>query len=203
MAQKIKDRLSAQSNIKDSQELKYLWDALLVDLARIKVEQAAVLADLTAIRAKLNCSMLSPAGLAIGPSAKLVPQAVKPVMAMAAGTLVYKPAATEMSALAGTIANTKFGLWAFYVDSAGTITTSTKTADAATAAAAFALMPTVPANKTQIGAIIVVSSDAGGFIGGTHALDLNCTVIYIDNVASAAIHAALTATTPTALTLES
>ena len=228
MTERIKDRISALSNVRDAQEVKYLLDCILADLTEVRAHLALTVTDLAAmrtpiaanvvdvaamrtpiaanvvdiaaIRTRLRSAMLSPAGLAIGPSAKLVPQAVKPVMAMAAGTLVFKAAGTEMSALAGTIANTKYGLWAFYVDSAGTITTSTKTADADTAAAAFALMPAVPTGKAQIGAIIVVSSDAGGFIGGTHALDLNCTVIYIDTVGNAELPAALTAAAPAALT---
>jgi len=256
MAESIKQRLNALSNLPDAYEVKFLEDAALADLTALRATMALIYADCVALRTKLAAdivdvaamrtpiaatvtdvaamrtpiaatvtdvaamrtpiaatvvdvaairtrllsSMLSPAGLAIGPSAKLVPQAVNPIMAMANGVLVFKPAATEMSALAGTIANTKYALWAFYVDSAGTITTSTKTADANTGAAAFLLMPAVPTGKAQIGAIIVVSSDAGGFIGGTHALDLNCTVIYIDTVGNAEIPGALTAAAPAALT---
>jgi len=229
MTQKIKERISALANIKDAVEMKYLWDCALVDMTALRAKVAAELVDLTALRATVAAAvvdlaamrtpiaatvvdvtamrtaartkMLSPAGLAIGPSAKLTAQAAKPFMALAGGTLVYKPAATEMSVLpASTTTQGKFGLWAFYIDSAGTITTSARTAEADTAVAAFALMPAVPASKAQIGAIIVTDADSV-FVAGTDALDAQgVTTIYIDTVGLQTDAVALTASAPAALT---
>ncbi len=202
MTESIKLRIAALSNNHDAKEHKLMLDAALADLTELRTELAAAVVDLTAARTTLNTRMLSPAGLAIGGGAKKTAQAAKPFFALAGGTLVYKPAATGMSALAAvTLAQGKFGMWCWYIDSAGTITTSAMTAAADTAAAAFALMPAVPANKAMIGAMIVTDSDSA-FVADTDALDAqNVVVIYIDTVGTVTGLSALTATTPAALTL--
>ena len=202
MTEKIAPRLKALSIVKDAYELSFLLNSILTDLTAIRATQALVVADITAIKTRSNGSMLSPAGLAIGGGSKLTAQAVKPFMAIANGIAVYVPAATSMSVLpASTTTMSKFGLWAFYIDSAGTITTSARTAEADTAAAAFALMPSVPTGKTQIGCIIVTDSNST-FVAGTDALDASgVTVIYIDNVANVSVPVAQTSSTPAALTI--
>ena len=229
MTERIKDRISALSNVRDAQEVKYLLDCILADLTEVRAHLALTVTDLAAMRTPIAAnvvdvaamrtpiaanvvdvaairtrslsSMLSPAGLAIGGGSKLTAQAAKPFMAMVNGSLVFKPAATAMSALgASTIAQGKFGLYCWYIDSAGTITTSTVTADADTAAAAFALMPAVPASRAMIGSMIVTDSNSA-FVAATDALDADgVTAIYIDTVASPAVPSALTASAPAALT---
>ena len=202
MTEYIGPRVRGLANVKDAYELKFLLNSILVDLTAIRAVQALVVADITNIKTRANSSMLSPAGLAIGGGSKLTAQAAKPFMAIANGTAVYLPATTAMSNLpASTTTQGKFGLWAFYVDSTGTITTSARTAEADTAAAAFALMPVVPTGKTQIGCIIVTDSNST-FVAATDALDASgVTVIYIDNVANVTVPVAQTSTTPAALTL--
>jgi hypothetical protein len=235
MSERIKYRLNALSEVKDAEELRKLMTAVLADLTELRTELAAAVADnvanrirtaaavvdlgvlrtpiaativdVAAARTALNTAMMSPAGLAIGGGSKYTAQAAKPFMAIAGGTYLFKPAATAMSDVVGTIAQTKFALWAWYIDSAGTITSSSKTADADSAALAFALMPAIPANKAQIGCMIVTNSGEA-WDAGTDALDkASTTVIYIDTVGmgpnftiTASAPAALTVTTPAALT---
>jgi hypothetical protein len=93
--------------------------------------------------------------------------------ALVKGEVVTVAAETSLAAIAGTLATTKYALWSFYVDVDGTLTTATKTADQTTAAAALAAKATVPANKCEIGWLIVHNAQAASasFVGGTTALD--------------------------------
>ncbi len=101
--------------------------------------------------------------------------------ALVGGVKVTKAADTDMSAIAGTLATAKSALWAFYIDSSGTISTSTKTADAADAAAALALKPATPINKVELGYLIVSNATGSNFTGGTTALDLTgVTATYVN-----------------------
>lgn len=139
-----------------------------------------------AVLGRLNCQMLTTAGLAIKAGGSAIVKAATACVAIANGTPVLIAADTDMAALVGTLATAKSALWAFYVDSAGTKTTSTKTADAASAAAALALMPQVPDNKTMIGFIIVSNATGSNFVGGTTALDTgSLTVVYYNCLGSA------------------
>jgi hypothetical protein len=202
MAESIKLRMPALSIHRDAKELRIMFETILADMAALRTGLVNVVSDLTTLRTRSNTLMLSPAGLVIGTASKKVPKSSKPFMAMVNGTLVFLPVDTAMSTLgSSTVAQNKFALWAFYTDSTGTITTSTVTADANTAALAFAAMPAVPANKAQIGAIIVTNS-AGSFVAVTDDLDkAGNTVIYIDNVGNLSASAALSASTPAALGL--
>lgn len=116
-------------------------------------------------------AMLTNPGLVINAGSSPLAKAGSAFAAVAAGTLVRKPANTAMSALVGTLATAKSALWAFYIDASGTITTSAKTADAATHDAALALMPAVPSNVAMIGFIVVDNASGSNFVGGTTALD--------------------------------
>lgn len=110
--------------------------------------------------------------------------------ALVAGTYVSKAANTDMAALSGTTAATKYALYDFYMDSAGTITTA-KAADAATAAAALALLPTLPINKVRVGYIIVHNGTTDPFVGNTTALDAtDITVTYVNGDTTDAFTAA-------------
>jgi len=265
MAESIKQRLNALSNLPDAYEVKFLEDAALADLTALRATMALIYADCVALRtklaadivdvaamrtpiaatvtdvaamrtpiaatvtdvaamrtpiaatvvdvaalnARLNTAMISHPGLVIGSASKKVPKAGNAIQAVVGGTLVFKAADTAMSAITGTVAQNKFAIWAFYMDSAGTISSSTKTADANTAAAAYVLLPAIPANKVQIGFIIVTSVAIGGFVATTDDLDVaDSTVIYVDSIGiqapaitlTAAAPAALTASAPAALT---
>lgn len=133
-----------------------------------------------------NNASLAKAGLAIHGASSAVVKSTAPIFALVGGAPVRK-APADLSALAGTLATGKSALWAFYIDASGTITTSAKTADAATHDAALALMPAVPAGKAMFGFIVVDNATGSGFVGGTTALDTgSLTVTYYD-VTGAAI----------------
>lgn len=150
--------------------------------ARVRLgdQLAALKADVAALASQNR--LLSSATLVIKAGGGTVPKASTAFAAIAAGVVQVKAADTDMSVIAGTLATAKAALWAFYIDSAGTITTSTKTADAANAAAALKLKPAVPANKVEIGYIIVANATGSNFVGGTTALDAaNVTTTYVSN----------------------
>jgi len=190
-----KSVLSAAANL----DIAGLGKAILNDLTALKAKIAAIVVDITAIRTRSNLAVLSPPVIGIGSGGKTTAASTKPVLANVGGTLVYKVAG-DFSALVGTLATAKSALWAFYMDSAGTITTSAKTADAATAAAAFALMPAIPADKVQLGFIIVSNATGSNFVGGTTALDAaSVTTVYVDTVGLQTAPVALTASAPAAL----
>lgn len=153
----------------------------------------ALVADVAVVFGK-NQFILSAATLVIKAGSSAVVKSSSAFSAMAAGVYQAKAANTDMAALVGTLATAKSALWAFYIDSAGTLSTATKTADAANAAAALALKPAVPDNKVEIGYIIITNTSGGNFIGGTTALDAaGIAVTYVNTAAIAQTAAALTA----------
>ena len=202
MTEYIKHRLSALANANDANQLRWLFNAALVDLTAVRTKLAAAVVDMTAMRARQNLAMISPVGLVQGSSTPGTCKTTYAIQAIVNGTFVYLPAATEMSVLpAQTVTQGNFGLFAFYIDAAGTITTSTAVINAATAAAAYALLPALPANKVQLGFIIVTDSNSA-FVSGTDALNASgVTTIYVDNVGIQSPLVSLTTSAPAALTL--
>jgi len=189
MAESIAHRLNALAAQKDKRNMRPLLEAILADLTALNTQ-----IGLLATREKNQT--LSSAGLVIGTTSKKVPKAASPFCYVANGTLVFKAADTAMSALAGTIADAKAAGWAFYGDSAGTITTSAKTADAANAAAAFALVQAVPvpADKALIGYLVVATSGAT-FVGASTDLDaVTATATYVSIVGNGAASTAAAST---------
>jgi hypothetical protein len=92
------------------------------------------------------------------------------------GLLVTKTATAAGTALAaGTIPQNKFGLYLFSIVAGGTITCTGAAGNAAgtytTEAAAIAAMPAVPASSAAMGYVTVTSTDAGGFVATTTALN--------------------------------
>lgn len=137
-----------------------------------------------------NRFLLTAPTLVIKAAEGTVPKSSGAFTALVAGTYVSKAANTDMCALSGTTAATKYALYDYYMDSAGTITTA-KAADAATAAAALALLPTLPINKVRLGYIIVHNGSGSSFVGGTTALDAtDITVTYVNGTTTDAFTAA-------------
>ena len=187
MAESIGLRTNAMSIQQDKQELRKLLEAILADLTALKNDAAGIVAR--------ENHLISAAGLTIA-SGKKTATAGNAFAYLAGGVVGYK-AAGDMSALVGTIADAKSAGWVFYIDSAGTITTSAKTADAASAAAAFALANAiaVPTGKAVIGQLVVSTSGAT-FVGGTTDLDAGtATDLYLSFVGPANATTALTSTT--------
>lgn len=83
------------------------------------------------------------------------------------GVLVKVAASTDMAALVGTVVNATFNVFAFFVDSGGTLTTAMGQAGATLGAVLF---PQFPRQKALIGFIIVNPTGTGNFVGGTTSL---------------------------------
>ena len=168
--------------VMDSKSRYHVWILLYVVYIIIwdlQAQLAALVADLTEFRDRNTIGLSGRPGLVEGTVSKKVPKTSANVYAFVGTTMVLIATGTAMTALAGTVAINKFALWAFYTTSTGTISTSTKTADAVSAAAAYALFPTTPTGKALLGWIIVTNNATGGFVGGTDDLDKSGnTVIY-------------------------
>jgi hypothetical protein len=95
------------------------------------------------------------------------------VYALAQGVLVTKAANTAMAALAGTVANATFNVFAFFIDRGGNLTSAIGSAGSTLAGVT---MPTPPPGQAMIGFVIVNPTGTGAFVGGTTALD-DATVV--------------------------
>lgn len=156
---------------------------------------ADLIAGFNAHVQRINSVCLSSPGLVISAGGATVAKAGSAFTAVAGGVLLLIAANTNMPALAGVIATTKFAGWAFYVDSTGTLSVSAKTADAATLAAAVALIPAPPAGLAMIGFIVVQNGAGGNFTGGTTALDAASTTTTYYNTAGTVMMAGTVAGT--------
>ena len=187
MSESIKQRFGGMTSA-DKEQLRKLMEATLVDLAALRANIATLTTDAS------KAYLLTTATLGIA-SGKKTATAGTAFWYMAGGAVKYK-AAGDMSALAGTIADGKSAAWTFYINSSGTITTSAKTADADTAAAA-ALLATavaVPDGLAVIG-ILIVSTSGATFVGASTDLDaVTATDVYYSFIGPAAT----TSTTTTA-----
>lgn len=165
-------------------------------LADLIAQVNKLVADAASVFAQLNTGIVVPAALAIKAGSSAVVKSTALIVYRANGTAVVKAANTDMAALVGTIADTKFASWAFYGDDAGALTASAKTADSATAIAALALLPAVPAGKVQLGTVTVQNASGAPFIGNTTALDAaSVTATYANTAVAAIFSSGLTATT--------
>lgn len=89
------------------------------------------------------------------------------------GRLVKIAASEDMPALVGSITATKFNVFAFFVDQAGTTSVAMGTEGAALVNVVF---PPFPENKALVGFIIVTYGST--FVGGTTPLD-TATTVYV------------------------
>jgi len=126
---------------------------------------------------------LTSAGLAIkAGGGVLVKTGATTWVGMAEGILVSKAAATDMPALVGTVVNATFNVFAFYVNSAGTVRSQMGVAGATLAAVGF---PAPNDGEALIGFIVVNPTGAGNFVGNTTALDdvgVVPNVVYVNPV---------------------
>ena len=151
-----------------------------------------VVLDLINAVNQLMFGIITSATLVIKAGSSAVVKSSTAIVALVNGLTVSLTANTDMSALVGSLATAKSAAWAFYIDSAGTITTSTKTADSATAAAAAGLLPAVPSGKLQIGYVVISNATGSAFTGGTTALDTaSLTVAYFNTPTSALFSAGI------------
>ena len=120
---------------------------------------------LRALADRLSSQLVSTGGLVI--------KAGSALYALANGILVTKAANTDMAALVGTVTNAKFNLYAFYIDSAGTLTSVMGTEGTTLAQVRF---PQTPQGKALIGCVLINPTGTGNFVGGTTPLD-DATVV--------------------------
>lgn len=172
MATKLNDFLTL---VDGNPLLQRALQALLTDVAT----------DTANIRDRMKSQMLTRAGVnpilrIKGGSANVLANATNATAYIANGVLVTKAANTDMASLVGSVTNTKFNIYAFYIDSAGTLTSAMGTEGATLAAV---VPPATPAGKAQIGYVIVNPTGTGPFVGGTTQLDDGTVVpnaIFVD-----------------------
>lgn len=117
---------------------------------------------------RLSCQSLAGAGLVIKAGGSAIVKNGVAWYGLVQGKLVTKAINTDMPALSGTVTNAKFNVYAFFVDSAGTVTSQMGTEGATLAAVVF---PAIPVGKTLIGFVIINPTGTGNFVGGTTPLD--------------------------------
>lgn len=106
-------------------------------------------------------------GLAIKAGGSALAKTVNTIQAMVGGTLVSEPAG-DMEALAGTVVNATYNVFAFFLDAAGAVTTVMGTAGATLA---DVVIPQASATRAMIGYVIIHPTGTGNFVGGTTPLD--------------------------------
>lgn len=148
------------------------------DLAGLNQVPSAVVTDITsiyadvlAVRERLKTQVFNSAGLTIASGKKTAN--VANTIYGAANAALFKKTTADCSALVGTVTNTKFNVFVFSIDSAGTITTATGTEAATLATVVF---PAVVNHKAILGFVIVNPTGTGNFVGGTTDLD-DATVV--------------------------
>jgi hypothetical protein len=119
------------------------------------------------IQRALTNRCLVTGALAIKAGGSALAKTVSTVYYMIDGTY-YSKAAADTSALAGTVTNTKFNVFVFTLNAAGTFHTYMGTEGAAISNVVF---PTIPDGEVSVGWVIVNPTGAGNFVGGTTALD--------------------------------
>jgi hypothetical protein len=131
---------------------------------------------------RLSSQLLTSGALVIKAGGGVLVKAGSILYATANGQIVTKAANTDMAALAGTVTAAKFNVFCFFIDAAGTLTTSMGTEGASLAAVKF---PAIQVNKALIGFVIINPTGTGNFVGGTTALDDGTVIpgaLYVNTV---------------------
>jgi len=204
MSQSIKQRVGALAAKKDADELRKLFEANLADMAAVRAEVVKLVTDAAAVTFAMRNHLVSDPALVIGTASKKTAKASKGFFYLANGVTLYKPADTAMPNLGGAAtAADKSTAYAFYVDADGTLTVSSRSADAADAATAISAITqlAVPAGKIVIGYLVVTMSGGATFTPNTTDLDAaNTAVLYFSLIGPAKDTGAQTAAAPAALT---
>lgn len=153
-----------------------MQETVTQSLAGVAGDQArkAVQVPMKAIGARLSSQTLTSAALRIkGGSASPIVQTNATSMFSANGKLVSKASATDLPALSGTVTNATFNVFAFFIDSAGTLTSQIGVAGSTLAKVA---LPPIPESKALIGFVVINPTGTGDFVGGTTNLD-DATVV--------------------------
>lgn len=136
-------------------------------------DKTALLNVLSYIGDRFSSQSLSSAALAIKTGGSAIVKTGAAFYGLASGKLVYKASSTDMAALSGTVTNAKFNVFAFFIDSAGTLTSAMGIEGATLAAVTF---PPIPTGKACIGFVVINPTGTGNFVGGTTPLD-DATVV--------------------------
>lgn len=125
---------------------------------------------------------INSAALAIKAGASAIVKAGAAFRTMINGSVVVTAINTDMPALVGTVAADAFNVFAFFINSAGTLRTAMGTAGATASAVVF---PAKVAGEALIGYVSINPTGTGDFVGGTTALDdatVVPTAVYVNNV---------------------
>jgi hypothetical protein len=134
-----------------------------------EMNRANLLVVLKAIGDRLSTQTHTSAALRIkGGSASAIVQTNAVYAGVAKGTLIAKVTSTDMPALVGTVVNATFNVFAFFIDSASTVTVAMGIAGTTLAKVTF---PAIPEGKAVIGYVSINPTGTGNFVGGTTALD--------------------------------
>lgn len=132
-------------------------------------DRAALRTALVGVYNKMSSQTLTTAGLVIkGATTKVAKTGAAVTYYMTNGRLGSIAAATDMPALAGTVTNAKFNVFAIFVDVAGTVSTAMGTEAATLGGVIF---PAQPIKTAILGFIIINPTGTGNFVGGTTNLD--------------------------------
>lgn len=157
---------TAVSALNVSNDLEQALLDVVADLANVR-------SDLTFLRDRLKSQLLVSGALRIsGGSASPLVQTNATLTALANGVPLTK-GSTNFPALVGTITNTKFNVFACFIDSTGTLSSAMGTEAATLAAVTF---PAIPAGKAMVGYVVLNPTGTGNFVGGTTNLD-DATVV--------------------------
>jgi hypothetical protein len=135
--------------------------------------RAAIAAVVNPIGDRISTQTLTSAGLVIKAGGGVLAKAGAAFYAMVQGKLVTKAINTDMAALSGTVVNATFNVFAFFMDSAGNLTTAMGTAGTTLAGVVF---PPIPVGKSCVGFVIINPTGTGNFVGNTTPLD-DATVV--------------------------
>jgi hypothetical protein len=119
------------------------------------------------IQRALLDKLLNSGGLAIKAGSSALAKTVNAIY-FQIGDKIYTLAAGDMAALSGTVLTTKYNVFVFTVNSAGTLATRMGTEAATLGGLTF---PTIPDGEVVIGFVIIHPTGTGSFVGGTTALD--------------------------------